>query len=152
MQKYSISATSDSAANPRANDAGAQNRRGSSAEASSVTDPAQRGRARPDVHRHHERAAGDDPHELALRRVPLEVQPAHDAAHGARLVHLHEPRRQPEPRERVGLEDLGEPAPLVAEEPGPDEQDLGDGGALDGERHRYIITRPPSTASTWPVM
>ena len=61
-------------------------------------------------------------------------------------------RPPPELRERVDLEDLGEPAAVVAEQAGPDDEDLRDRGRLDGERHRYIITRPPSTARTWPVM
>jgi hypothetical protein len=35
---------------------------------------------------------------------------------------------------------------------GADDPDLRDRGLLDAEWHRYIIARPPSTPSTWPVM
>jgi hypothetical protein len=77
---------------------------------------------------------------------------------GPRLVDLDEAGRQPERLERVELEDLQEPAAVVGKDARPDEADVGDGGGFDGERHgyittdRYIITRPPSTARTWPVM
>ena len=58
----------------------------------------------------------------------------------------------PSSRELVGPQHLGEPAALVGEQAWPDEADLGQRGRLDAERHRYIIARPPSTPSTWPVM
>ena len=93
VQKYSISATSDSAAEPA-------RERGRRPEQQRLVGgrlhgdmPAERRRAGPDVDGDHERATGDDPHELALRRVPLEVQPAHDAARRPRLVDLDEARR-----------------------------------------------------------
>ena len=142
-----------SAANPRANDAGAQNRTGSAAEASTVT-------CRPSVGEPGRMSTAtmnarpcDDPHELALRRVPLEVQAAHDAPRRARLVDLDEPGRQPERLEGAGLERSRANQPRSSpNRRGRTIQDLRDRGLLDGERHRYIITRPPSTASTWPVM
>ena len=83
-----------SAQKPRANDAGAQNRSGSSADASTATtrpsvgDPGRMSTATMNAR------PVDDPHELALGRVPLEVEAADDAPRRARLVDLDEPRRQ----------------------------------------------------------
>ena len=99
------------------------------------------------------RAALHQDRELAAL-VPLEVQAAHDPARGPRLVDLDERRRQSQAQlgEGIDLDDLGEPAPVIAEQARPDDENLRDRGRLDGERHRYIIARPPSTPSTWPVM
>jgi hypothetical protein len=80
------------------------------------------------------------------------VQAPDDAACGPRLVDLDERGRQAERGERVRREHLAEPPPLVGEQAGPDDADLREVGGLDGERHRYIMARPPSTPSTWPVM
>ncbi len=79
--------------NPRANDGGAQTSSGLVRRRLERHGPAQRGRPGPDVDGDHERPTGDDAHQLALRRVPLEVQAAHDAPRRAGLVDLLETRR-----------------------------------------------------------
>ena len=154
MQKYSISVTSARAQNPRANEAGAQNRTGSSSEPSTVTtwpsvgEPGRMSTATMNARPRTTRMS------LAWGGSHWKCRPRMTPRDGSRLVDLDERGRQAQAqlRERVRLEDLGEPAPLVAEQARPDDEDLRDRGLLDPERHRYIITRPPSTASTWPVM
>ena len=60
---------------------------------STATCRPERRRPGPDVDRDHERPPGHDPHELALGRVPLEVEAADHAPRRARLVDLDEAGR-----------------------------------------------------------
>jgi hypothetical protein len=68
-----------------------------------------------DVHRHQERRAGRDPHQLAHRRTPLEVEAAQHAARRTRVVRLDEVGGQPVGGELVAAEDLLEEAAIVLE-------------------------------------
>ena len=68
--------------------------------------------------------AGEDAHQLTLRPAELVVKAAEDSFAGAGLIVLGEAGRQTGGGEALRVEDLGEPAAVIAEALGPDSFDV----------------------------
>jgi hypothetical protein len=78
------------------------------------------------IHCHVEHRAAHHPHQLALRRVELVMQPAQHALRRARMVVLHEIQVQPQCGEGLAVPAFHEEAARVAEHPGFDQEDAGE--------------------------